>query len=73
MAVGRGEIVTLLDDYEIPSAGMYIVRPPPADTMPNKIRVLTDIVERFGGDDWTAARGRPDAGGQPGTMLRAGP
>jgi DNA-binding transcriptional LysR family regulator len=52
-AVGRGEIVTVLDDYEIPSAGLYIVRPPPANPMPNKIRVLIDIlIERFGGDDW---------------------
>jgi hypothetical protein len=45
--------VTLLGDYENPPAGLYIVRPPPAEPMPNKIRVLIDIlIERFGGDDW---------------------
>jgi DNA-binding transcriptional LysR family regulator len=52
-AIGRGELVTLLDDYEIPEAGLYVVRPPPAEPVPNKIRALTDIMlEKFGGDDW---------------------
>jgi DNA-binding transcriptional LysR family regulator len=52
-AIGRGELVTLLDDYEIPEAGLYVVRPPPAEPVPNKIRALTDIlVEKFGGDHW---------------------
>jgi DNA-binding transcriptional LysR family regulator len=52
-AIGRGELVTLLDDYEIPAAGLYVVRPPPAEPVPNKVRALTDImVEKFGGDDW---------------------
>jgi DNA-binding transcriptional LysR family regulator len=52
-AIARGDLVTLLDDYEIPAAGLYLVRPPPADPVPNKIRALTDImVEKFGGDDW---------------------
>jgi DNA-binding transcriptional LysR family regulator len=52
-ALRRGELVTLLDDYEIPPAGLYVVRPPPADPLPNKVRALTEImVEKFGGDDW---------------------
>jgi DNA-binding transcriptional LysR family regulator len=53
-AVDRGEIVTLLDGYAIPEAGLYIVRPPPADPMPKKIKALTDIiVEKFGaGSNW---------------------
>lgn len=52
-AIERGEIVTLLDDYKIPPAGLYVVRPPPAEPAPNKIRALTDILlEKFGGDDW---------------------
>ncbi len=56
-AIDRGELATLLDDYEIPPAGLYIVRPPPAEPMPNKIKVLTEImVERFGREDWDAHR-----------------
>ena len=52
-AVRRGEIVTLLDDYEIPALGLYVLRPPPVEPVPHKIRVLTDIMlEHFGGDDW---------------------
>ena len=52
-ALRRGEIVRLLPDYEIPEAGLYIVRPPPAEPIPHKIKVLTDImVEKFGGADW---------------------
>ena len=53
-AIERGEIVALLADYEIPEAGMYVVRPPPAEPVPNKIKVLTDIdgreVRRAGWD-----------------------
>ena len=52
-ALERGELVRLLDDYAIPEAGMYVVRPPPAEPVPMKIKVLTDILlEKFGGDDW---------------------
>ena len=59
-ALERGELVRLLDDYEIPEAGLYVVRPPPAEPMPIKIKVLTDImVEKFGGADWDVT-GRPD-------------
>ncbi len=49
----RGEIVRLLEDYAIPEAGLYIVRPPPAEPMPMKLKALTDIMfEKFGSDDW---------------------
>ncbi|WP_255448321.1 LysR family transcriptional regulator [Telmatospirillum sp. J64-1] len=52
-AIKRGEVVTVLDDYEIPEVGLYIVRPPPAEPVPNKVRLLTDIlVEKFGNHDW---------------------
>jgi DNA-binding transcriptional LysR family regulator len=52
-ALARGELVRLLDDYPVPEAGMYVVRPPPAEPMPMKVKVLTDILlERFGDDDW---------------------
>jgi DNA-binding transcriptional LysR family regulator len=53
-ALARGEIVTLLDDYEIPPAGMYVVRPP-AEPAPMKVKVLTDIMmEKFGNPGWDA-------------------
>lgn len=52
-AIGRGELVTVLDAYRVPEAGLYIVRPPPADPVPLKIRVLTEaVIARFGHDDW---------------------
>lgn len=70
-AVERGTVVTLLDDYEIPESGMYVLRPPPADPVPNKIKALTDLlVERFGRPNWD---GCPRDLGQAGTTLRAGP
>lgn len=56
-ALARGEVVRLLADCRIPEAGLYVVRPPPAEPVPMKIRVLTDIlVERFGGGDWDGCR-----------------
>ena len=52
-AIRRGEIVRLLEDYAVPEAGMYVVRPPPGEPVPRKVKVLTDIlVEKFGRDDW---------------------
>ena len=49
-ALARGALVTLLADYEVPPAGLYVVRPPPADPMPMKVRVLVELmVETFGG------------------------
>lgn len=51
-ALARAEVVTVLDDYEVPEAGLYIVRPPPADPLPAKVKALTDaVVARFG-PDW---------------------
>ena len=67
-AIGRGELATLLDDYEIPPAGIYVVRPPPAEPVPMKVRVLVELmVETFGdwnpcGDGAGAIRRRPAAG-----------
>jgi DNA-binding transcriptional LysR family regulator len=56
-ALKRGEIMMLLEDYEIPEAGLYVVRPPPGDPVPKKIKVLTDIMlEKFGRDDWDGCR-----------------
>ncbi len=60
-ALESGAVVRLMADYAIPEAGLYIVRPPPAEPVPTKIRALTEImVERFGGDrnwDGCAAKG----------------
>jgi DNA-binding transcriptional LysR family regulator len=51
-ALETGELVRLLEDYAIPPAGMYVVRPP-ADPVPMKVKVLTDImVEKFGTPGW---------------------
>lgn len=51
--IERGEIVTLLTDYAVPAAGLHVVRPPPADPLPPKVRALTEIMlEKFGADDW---------------------
>lgn len=51
-ALERGELVPLLMDYEMPEAGIYLVRPPGAH-VPGKVRALTEIlVERFGGQPW---------------------
>ncbi len=56
-AVQRGEVTTILDDFEIPPAGLYVVRPPPAEPVPTKVKVLTDIlVEKFGASDWDHCR-----------------
>jgi DNA-binding transcriptional LysR family regulator len=52
-AIRSGEIVRLLDDYEIPEAGLYVVRPPPAEPLPMKLKALTDILlDKFGDGDW---------------------
>ena len=59
-ALARGELVPLLHDYPIPEAGLYVVRPPPAEPMTEKIRALTDILlEQFGDSHWDACP-RPD-------------
>lgn len=52
-ALNRGEVVRLLPDYGIPEGGLYVVRPPPADPLPAKIKALTDIMlEKFAGAGW---------------------
>ena len=59
-ALESGELVMLLDDWQVPESGIYVVRPPPAEPLPMKIKVLTDIlIEKFAGDDWD---GCPRAG-----------
>ncbi|HEY9236410.1 MULTISPECIES: LysR family transcriptional regulator [Phenylobacterium] len=50
-AIERGEVVPLLLDYPMPEAGLFVVRPPPANHMPAKVKALTDLLlERFGGE-----------------------
>lgn len=47
-ALERGELVHLLPDHPVPTAGMYLLRPPPASYQPNKIKVLADaLIARF--------------------------
>jgi DNA-binding transcriptional LysR family regulator len=54
--LASGKLVTLLPEYPIPEAGLYIVRPP-GDHPPRKVRVLTDfLLEKF--TPLCAARGR---------------
>lgn len=44
-----GALVEVMADYPMPEAGMYIVRPPPADHMPRKVAALTEmLLEKFG-------------------------
>jgi DNA-binding transcriptional LysR family regulator len=59
-AIEGGQVTTLLTDYAIPEAGLYIVRPPPAEPVSNKVRALTDMVlEKFGpNSDWDAYEAR---------------
>ena len=55
-AIGAGELSLLLQDHPIPEAGLYVVRPPPADHAPRKVQALTQLMlERFGGEpSWDA-------------------
>jgi DNA-binding transcriptional LysR family regulator len=47
--IASGALVSVLPDYPMPEAGVYVVRPPGGDA-PCKVRVLIDImVEKFGG------------------------
>ncbi|WP_293421388.1 LysR family transcriptional regulator [Phenylobacterium sp.] len=55
-AIATGELVALVRDHPIPEAGLYVVRPPPADHAPRKVRRLTEVLlEHFGGEPvWDA-------------------
>jgi DNA-binding transcriptional LysR family regulator len=49
-SIESGALEVLLSDYELPEAGLYLVRPPGAQ-VPGKVRALADLlVERFGGE-----------------------
>lgn len=50
-AIASGELTVLMPDVPIPEAGLYVVRPPPAEHAPRKVRALTELMlERFGGE-----------------------
>lgn len=50
-AISAGELIPLLQDQPIPEAGLYVVRPPPAEPAPRKVRRLIELLlERFGGE-----------------------
>lgn len=75
-AIGRGELVTLLDAWEIPAAGLYVVRPPPAEPMPLKVRVLIELMVATFGGRWDPCAGvRPPeaAGAAAGSAAGSGP
>ncbi|MHA7777867.1 LysR family transcriptional regulator [Roseibium sp. M-1] len=60
-ALDRGDLVPLLLDYPTPEVGLYVLRPPGANT-PGKVRVLIDaLVENLSGKlnwrDWTCPSG----------------
>jgi DNA-binding transcriptional LysR family regulator len=47
-AMASGALVTLLDSYDCPMSGLYVVRPP-GPLAPGKVRALIDfLAERFG-------------------------
>jgi DNA-binding transcriptional LysR family regulator len=54
-ALGDGKVEAILRDYQMPEAGIHVVRPPGA-YVPGKVRVLIDtLAERFGGEPfWDA-------------------
>jgi DNA-binding transcriptional LysR family regulator len=50
-AIAKGEVVRVLADHVIPNVGLHLLRPPPAADLPNKVKVLTELlVARFGLD-----------------------
>jgi DNA-binding transcriptional LysR family regulator len=51
--LAKGTVVPLLREFRIPEFGMFVVRPPPANHMTRKVRVLTELlVEKFGGEPY---------------------
>lgn len=52
-AIAAGELQVLLRDWKMPEAGLFVLRPPPAENAPAKVRALTELlVERFGGEPY---------------------
>ena len=43
-ALATGALVRVLEDYAIPEAGLYVVRTPPAEPVPMKVKALIDIL-----------------------------
>lgn len=56
-AIGRGELVVVLDDWQIPEAGLYVVRPPPAEPVPMKVRALVEFMVETFGNGWDPCAG----------------
>lgn len=53
-SIDRGDLVHVLADYPSPDGGIYLLRPPPSAYLPNKVKVLADLmIARFGnGRHW---------------------
>ena len=50
-SVADGHLRVVLSDCELPKAGLFVLRPPPANHVPAKVRALIDFMtERFGGE-----------------------
>jgi len=64
--IGTGALVPLLTEFTVPEFGMFVVRPPPANHVARKVRVLTELlVEKFGGEPyWDACCMRKKAADQ---------
>jgi DNA-binding transcriptional LysR family regulator len=51
--IEKGSLVRVLDDYRLPEAGLYVVRPPPREPAPAAVRALTELLlEKFGGEPY---------------------
>jgi DNA-binding transcriptional LysR family regulator len=62
--IASGALITLLPQYPMPDAGLYVVRPP-GDHPPRKVRMFTDmLVERLSAQ-CNAAPGRLQLPGRP--------
>ncbi|MBP7240910.1 LysR family transcriptional regulator [Amaricoccus sp.] len=47
-AIEAGELVRVLPDHAMPEVGLFVVRPPPADPAPARVRALIELLaERF--------------------------
>ena len=58
-AIGRGELRHILPNHPVPQTGMYLLRPPPASYVSNKIKVLAEALSaRFDpGHAWDGCPG----------------
>jgi DNA-binding transcriptional LysR family regulator len=56
--IASGALVTLLPQYPMPEAGLYVVRPP-GEHPPRKVRVFTDFLAEHLSVDFSKMSARP--------------